>query len=151
MHCRLLLYLGLVALVGSAGRVTQAADKGGTEQTLQQLEKDWAQAFVKFDAASVERIEASDFVSTAPDGKVGDKAQDLKDLKTGNFKAESMDVDDMKVHVYGTTAVVTGRTTIKNGKYGGQDISGQYRFTDTWVKNNGKWQVVASQGTMIKQ
>jgi hypothetical protein len=31
----------------------------------------------------------------------------------------------------------------------GQDLSGNYRFTDTWVKRNGKWQVVTSQYTKV--
>jgi ketosteroid isomerase-like protein len=124
---------------------------GGVEGTLMQMEKDWAQAFVKGDPAMAERMEAADFVGTAPDGKVGDKAQDLNDLKAGKFKAESAEPDEMKVHVYGNAAVVTGRMTVRGGQYDGQDISGQYRFTDTWVKNKGKWQVVASQATLLKQ
>jgi ketosteroid isomerase-like protein len=103
------------------------------------------------DPAVVERMEAADFVGTAPDGKVGDKAQDVSDVKTGKMKAEGVDPDDMKVHVYGNVAVVTGRVTVKGGQYGGQDISGQYRFTDTWVKNKGRWQVAASQATAIRQ
>ena len=127
-----------------------SAAAAAVDETLMQSERDWAQAFVKGDAGTVERLEAPEFVSTAPDGKVGDRALDLKDLKSGNFKAEGMDVTDMKVQVYGDTAVVTGLTTIKGGKYGDQDISGQYRFTDTWVKKNGQWQVVASQATAVK-
>jgi ketosteroid isomerase-like protein len=124
---------------------------GGVEETLMQMEKDLSQAFVKGDPAVVERMEAAEFVGTAPDGKVGDKAQDMSDVKTGKMKAESAEPDEMKVHVYGNAAVVTGRMTVKGGQYDGQDISGQYRFTDTWVKNKGKWQVVASQATVLKQ
>ena len=55
----------------------------------------------------------------------------------------------MKVRVFGNAAVVTGRTTIKGGKYKGKDISGQYRFTDTWVKRNGHWLCVASANTRV--
>jgi hypothetical protein len=36
------------------------------------------------------------------------------------------------------------------GNYKGQDISGKYRFTDTWVKRNGKWQVAASHSTKVQ-
>jgi hypothetical protein len=45
--------------------------------------------------------------------------------------------------------VAAGNSTIK-GTYKGQDISGKYRFTDTWVKRNGKWQGAASQSTKIQ-
>jgi ketosteroid isomerase-like protein len=54
-----------------------------------------------------------------------------------------MELSDMTVHVYGNTAVAAGANNL-HGTYKGQDISGKYRFTDTWVKRNGKWQVVAS-------
>ena len=152
-----MLHRVLLVVVVSAASVTwcsaQKSDSamGGVAGTLMQMEKDWNQAFVKGDPAVVERMEAADFVGTAPDGKVGDKAQDVSDVKTGKMKAEGVDPDDMKVHVYGNVAVVTGRVTVKGGQYGGQDISGQYRFTDTWVKNKGRWQVAASQATAIRQ
>jgi ketosteroid isomerase-like protein len=58
------------------------------------------------------------------------------------------DADDMKVRVYGDEAVVTGRNTTK-GQFKGRDISGQYRWTDTWAKRNGRWQCVAEHDSKI--
>jgi len=122
---------------------------GGTAKTLMDCEQDWADAYLKGDAARLAEIEADDYISTDPSGHVYNKAQDIADVKSGTFKAESFKLDDMKVTmVNATAAVVTGRTTIK-GKYQGQDISGQYRFTDTWVKRQGRWQCIASQSTAI--
>ncbi len=69
------------------------------------------------------------------------------DLSSGDLKFQSMELSDLTVHVYGNTA----------GTYKGQDISAKYRFTDTWVKRNGKWQVAsgkwqvaASQSTKLQ-
>src|SRR4051794_3785955 len=82
----------LLVVVASAASVAlcpaQKSDSGmgGVEGTLMQMEKDWNQAFAKGDSAVVERMEAADFVGTAPDGKVGDKAQDVSDVKTGKIK-----------------------------------------------------------------
>jgi hypothetical protein len=45
--------------------------------------------------------------------------------------------------------VAAGTNNLK-GTYKGQDISGKYRFTDTWAKRHGKWQVVATQSTKIQ-
>jgi len=59
-------------------------------------------------------------------------------------------LSELKVHVYGDTAVAAGTSTVK-GTYKGQDISGKYRFTDVWVKRNGKWHAVASQSTKLQQ
>ena len=55
---------------------------------------------------------------------------------------------DTKVRVYGDTAVLTGKV-IKKGTYAegprkGQEYNFQYRYTDVYVKRNGRWQVVAS-------
>jgi hypothetical protein len=51
--------------------------------------------------------------------------------------------------VYDNTAVVTGRS-IQNGKENGKDYSGDYRFTRVYVKQNGRWQTVALQTTLIQ-
>jgi ketosteroid isomerase-like protein len=56
----------------------------------------------------------------------------------------------MKVQMFGDTAIATYTTTDK-GMYKGRDISGQYRWTDVFVKMGGKWKFVAGQGTPIMQ
>lgn len=121
-----------------------AAGKSATtvEDEIKKLEQDWAQATVKSGATAVDQYEADDILTTDPSGRVTDKAQDKTDLSSGNLKFESMELSDMTVHVYGDTAVAAGTNNL-HGTYKGQDISGEYRFTDTWVKRNGKWQVVA--------
>ena len=131
--------LSLSLAVGQSGKV---------EDQIKKLEQDWAQATIKDGAAAVDQFEADDIFSTDPGGRLTDKTQDKKDL-SGDLKFESMDLADMTVHVYGNTAVVNGTNTLK-GTYKGQDISGKYRFTDTWVKRNGKWQVAASHGTKVQ-
>jgi ketosteroid isomerase-like protein len=59
-----------------------------------------------------------------------------------------MTPQDLKVKVYGDTAIVSGQTTDK-GKYKGQDISGTYRFTDVFVKRDGKWMAVSTHVTPV--
>lgn len=138
-------------MAAGALAANKANPESGAEDKVKRLEQQWADAAAKHDVAVFERLEAEDFISTDPAGHVAGKARDLSDLKSGNFKAESVKVADMKVQIYGNVAVVTGRTTIGGGKYGTQDISGEYRFTDVWVNHGGRWQVVASQGTPVKQ
>lgn len=119
------------------------------EDQLKNLEQDWAHAVIKGGADVVDRYEADDITSTDPGGRVTDKAQDKKDLASGDLKFQSVEQSDMKVQTYGNTAVVTGASTVK-GSWKDQDISGTYRFTDTWVKRGGKWQAVASQYTKVQ-
>jgi ketosteroid isomerase-like protein len=96
----------------------------------------------------VERYEADDIITTDPAGRVTNKAEDKTDLSSGDYKIQSEQLSDLKVLVYGNTAVAAATNTMM-GTYKEQDLSGKYRFTDTWVKRSGKWQVVASQYTKV--
>lgn len=121
-----------------------------TEAVLTKIERDAAAALTKKDFAAFAGVFSEDAVFTGPDGAVQTKAQLLADLKSGSLVIESTVISDMKVRVFGEAAVVTYTTTDK-GKYKGRDISGRYRWTDTFVRRGGKWQVVAGQGTPIQQ
>jgi ketosteroid isomerase-like protein len=138
--------LGLLSLYLAAGQQTSRANSA--EDQIKKLEQDWAQAFVKEGAVSVDQYEADDIVTTDPSGRVTGKAEDTTDLSSGDYKIQSEELSDLQVHVYGNTAVASATNTMK-GTYKGQDLSGKYRFTDTWVKRGGKWQVVASQYTKV--
>lgn len=124
------------------------AKSASAEQELIKLEQDWAKAIVARDIQTLDRIEADDWFYTDPDGNVITKAQDSAELKSGAYVATSFVADDMKARVYGETAVVTGRNT-ETSTYKGKDTSGQYRWTDTWVKQAGRWQCVATHSSKI--
>ncbi|MDX6578377.1 MAG: hypothetical protein QOE96_4330, partial [Blastocatellia bacterium] len=103
------------------------------------------------------RIEADDAIFVYPDGTLGDKAQDIKDMEAGSLSADSWEVLDLKVNVLDKdSAVVSGRNVVKGGKYKMpdgkvQDISGEYRWVDTFVRRNGQWQVVAGAATPVQK
>jgi ketosteroid isomerase-like protein len=141
--------LCLLSLSLAAGQSATAKSATGVEDQIQKLERDWAQATIKSGAAAVDQYEADDIITTDPSGRVTDKAQDKTDLSSGDLKFQSMELSELRVRVYGDTAVAAGTNTL-NGTYKGQDISSKYRFTDTWVKRKGKWQVVGSQATKVQ-
>ena len=146
-----MLAVASICLLSVSVPVGLAAPKSSTvEGQVQKYEQDWAQATVNQGAAAVDQYEADDIITTDPSGRVTDKAQDRMDLSSGDFKIQSEELSEIKVHVYGNAAVAAG-TNILRGTYKGQDISGKYRFTDTWVNRNGKWQVVASEYTKVQQ
>ncbi len=126
----------------------QSTSGSAEEQQLLGLEQQWAQAEKSGDAAAVARIEADTYVFTDPSGKITGKQDDVNMLKTGQAKYQTFELSDMQAHVTGDTAVVTGRANIK-GTEKGQDISGTYAFTDTFVKTGGQWQAVATQTTPL--
>jgi ketosteroid isomerase-like protein len=87
---------------------------------------------------------------TGPDGILSDKAGFVADLKSGELKVQSSKLDDMKVQVYGDMAVVTYGSTDKS-TYKGKDVSGRYRWMDVFVNRDGRWKIVAGQGTRLGQ
>ncbi len=87
-------------------------------------------------------------MSTDSEGIVGNKTQEIATLKSGDYVLISTVLDNYKVHVYGDAAVYFGRSTDK-AQFKSEDISGQYQWTDTWAKNGGRWQCVASHGSKI--
>jgi len=76
------------------------------EQQLKKLELQWFDAEVKRDFAALDRIMADDYTVTDPAGVVIAKAEEMASLKLGEDVVVSMALSDMKVRVYGDTAVV---------------------------------------------
>jgi len=120
----------------------------GVEQQLKKLEIQWADADVKKDFAAIERILADDFTNSGFDGEFANKAQFIESVKSGEDVVSSYAYSDMKVRVYGDTAVVTYVEKAKE-TFRGKDVSGTSRWTDTWVKRGDSWQCVASHGSKV--
>ena len=113
-------------------------------RALLRLEDSWASALVKRDSAAFERLLARGFVYTEND-QVTDRAGVINSVVAGSDTITAAHNDSMVVHRYGpVTAVVTGWLVVSGrGARGG--FERRYRFTDTWVKRSGRWQIVAAQ------
>jgi ketosteroid isomerase-like protein len=139
--------LGVISLGSVAW--SQAMQTGGTEKAIAALEQKWLQALKTNDPDLAAPLLADKFVNTSSDGKVAGKAETLGTIET--IKWDSAEYSDVKVTVFGDTAIATGEF-----KGEGTDASGRFfddheRWTDTWVKMpNGQWQCVASQGTPVR-
>lgn len=121
---------------------------GAEEQTLIRIEEDWMNALQKSDAAAFERHLAKEWTFNS-DGQVSTKAQVLAEIRSGAYKITSIESSDLKPHVFGDVAFVTGTIAIK-GKYKGSDMPSPQRSTDFLVKRDGQWQAVNSQNITIK-
>jgi ketosteroid isomerase-like protein len=136
----------IAAGLGIATRIAQA--QSPVEKEILKLENDWSTGWQKKDAAFLQKLWADEYINTDQDGATYTKAQDLANVSSPGTSVTSFALADMRVHVYGETAVVTGVNTIK-ATQNGKDISGAYRFTDVFVKRDGRWQVVATQGSLV--
>jgi uncharacterized protein (TIGR02246 family) len=113
------------------------------------LEERLARAWVERDRPFIDGLLAPDWTVTDPSGRVLTKQQVLDEtFSSTERRIESMTIDDMAVRFVGDVAIATGRTRA-TGSYRGQAASVVLRFTDVLARRDGRWQVVASQGTMV--
>jgi ketosteroid isomerase-like protein len=140
--------LMLLLSFGSAA-LLQAQTNGGTEKAVTALEQQWLQSQKANNPDLVAPLLADKFIETGSDGKVTSKAESLANAKATKY--DSVDYEDLKVTVFGDTAIATGLFTAKGTDPSGKPLDLRERFTDTWVKMpNGKWQCVASHGSPVK-
>jgi ketosteroid isomerase-like protein len=116
------------------------------QEELVKLENEFARAVANNDAGALDGILAEDWIIVDPDGSIIDKARFLEVIKSGTLSHESMESTDLRVRLYGNTAVVTGLTTTK-GKFMGQGFASCERATDIFVKQADRWQCVFTQLT----
>jgi len=108
----------------------------------------YREALAKRDVTTLDDIWDDDYTFTNPHGDFLTKKQRLENLRSAHTQIESVGSEDQDVRVYGDTAVITGRVTLK-GKYSGKEASGLYRSISVWVNQRGRWRLVANQITLI--
>ena len=126
--------------------MTQDSDPAAV---LVDLEHRLASAWVKGDRPFIEALLAPEWTVTDPSGKVLSRQQVIDEaFVTSDRSITAMAIDDVRVRVFGDTAVVTGRTRA-TGIQLGDAVTVVLRFTDVFVRRAAGWQVVASQGTIV--
>ena len=118
------------------------------EQALIKIQHDWAKARIKGDGSYTRRLEAENCTVVWPDGSIVNKREDLKSM-TGDIGFTEFQIDDLQVRLYGDTGIVVGQGTIKAHEGKQNLLGGKFVWTDTFIKQNGEWKVVASQVTPV--
>ena len=122
-------------------------DHSQEEQALKKIQHEWAEARIKGNSSYTRRLEAEDCTIVWPDGSIVNKRADLQsmtDIVFSEFK-----IQNLQVRLYGETGIIVGEGMIKARK-GQQDLlGGKFVWTDTFVKQDGQWKVVASQITSV--
>ena len=148
-----LLAAAVLALVtythAQRNRAPSVSTDAGTKDEILELEKERNRAIISGDAVALERMTSDDYTFITLRGELRTKADIIQGFKSGSFHYDSREISDLNVRVYGNTAVVTGRS-IQKGKENGKDYSGDYRFTRVYVRQDGRWQTVALQTTLMQ-
>ena len=137
--------LALTATSISAGQKQSATtdQRSSIEQAIRQLDNERIQAQIGADAVALNRIYADDFIGVGPSGTVRTKPQVISDFTSGDLKFQSITTDEVKVRIYENTAVETGLSTMV-GQDKGKAVPRDTRFTRVWVKQQGRWRLVAN-------
>jgi ketosteroid isomerase-like protein len=119
---------------------------------LMYMEQEWNDADMKHNAAWFERNYADDYSSVGSrTGALTNKAEDIQDVKTTKAITELAELSELDARVEGKAAVVTGVNHVKGKDEKGNPFDRRIRFTDTYVKRDGRWLVWATQGTQIQK
>lgn len=113
-------------------------------------EQELAAAHVTLDLDQIERLLHPDYVIIQPGGRIESKEEVLTSYRSGTRRWVSARSDQLKVRLYGNTAVVVGRWTAA-GQHGAEHFDYDARFLAVWVYADGRWQNVASQSTTLAE
>jgi ketosteroid isomerase-like protein len=136
--------------LGSASLSQAQQASGATEKAILALENQWMQSQKTNNPDLLAPLLADKFVDTTDDGKVRNKAASLANARATKYS--SVEYQDMKVTVFGDTAIATGGFKGQGTDESGKPFNTHSRWTDTWVKMpDGKWQCVATHGSNIEK
>jgi ketosteroid isomerase-like protein len=137
------LFLAVVPMGPGQEPSARDEDRKNVEETIRKLDNERIQAQIHADRTALDRIYADDFIGVGPSGTVRTKTQVISDFTSGDLKFQSITTDEVQVRVYENTAVETGLSTMV-GQDKGKAVPRDTRFTRVWVKQQGRWRLVAN-------
>ena len=124
------------------------ADKQA-EQELLKITREMIDTTLRGDKSAFERYTADTYIETDFNGAVTTRAKLLDNFLTPPPSMKpTLELQDVQVHLYGDTAVMSSRGVYR-AEANGQKITNYFRTTDVWLRREGRWQLVASHGSQI--
>jgi ketosteroid isomerase-like protein len=143
------LFLAFTILTGLAPQAHAVfPHHDSTHKEIEGLESDWRQAQLTNNISMVDRLLADDYLGISANGTLETKADELATRRSGILHITELDLSDIKVRIYGDTAVVTSKADLV-GKRGDRDISGRYRYTRVYSNRAGQWRIVSFEASRV--
>jgi ketosteroid isomerase-like protein len=120
-----------------------------SEGFIVESERQWAESVASGDTTHVEQFVADDFLGVDPDGKLYDKAQEIADPNHEFNNYAYNHLNQVKVRFFGDTAIAQGSESWE--RRAGELKYGRFVWTDTWIRRNGRWQVVAAEDLTVPE
>ena len=127
----------------------QAAAPDDTVAQFEKLQQGLATAYLRGDRAYVDALLTDDWTSTDYQGRTWTKAGVMAMFDAPRPPMTRAEINVDRVRLLGDVAIVTGQS-LSAGRVDGRDVTIRQRYTDVYVRRDGRWRVVASQGTEIK-
>jgi len=137
-----------LAVVGALAAALQPTP-GGEVAEFRQIAQNLAAAYLRGDRAFVDALLTDDWTSTDYRGRVWTKANVLAMFDGQRPPMTKAEIDVDRVRLLGDVAIVTGRS-VSAGEVDGRSVSVTQRFTDVYVRSDGRWRIVASHGTQVQ-
>ncbi len=135
--------IGALVLLATPSRGTAQITSGPVVNDVLEWERVGCLAYQNNDVHAIDSLVADGYVLTDSRGNQTTKEDDLHAARTEEVRYSDFHNEDMKVRVYDNTAVVTGRTVLNGVARDGSAVDLVVLFTDTLVRRNGRWQLVA--------
>ena len=149
-----LLLLACFAELGLAAATHHAVPRAQRHEyrhEIDQMEDAWRTAMLKGNSTALEALLADDYTAITARGAIQTKGQAIDNLRTGAFQLTSLSISDRKVRIYGSTAVVTSLAEL-TGNRNDEELSGRYRYTRVYVRNQmGQWKIVSFEASRIQE
>src|SRR5688500_8756212 len=136
-------------LVCSASSFATDAPPSREEQQVMQVTQDACKAFLAADLAAAEALLAPGFTLVNSSAVVQSREEVLAEIRNRDPVYEEFRNHDMTARVFRDAAIVQGITTVR-GTSGGHAFDVNVRFTDTLIREKGKWRLVVSHVTALR-
>src|SRR5689334_16562579 len=140
-----ILSLAVVAAFAAALQPTP----GDEVAEFQQISQNLAAAYLRGDRAFVDALLTDDWTSTDYRGRIWTKADVLAMFDGRRPPMTKAEIEVDRVRLLGDVAIVTGRS-VSAGEVDGRAVSITQRYTDIYVRQDGRWRIIASQGTQVQ-
>jgi len=115
---------------------------------VEQLERRLVEAISTKDLATYDRLVGDDYVVVNLDGTETTKAQVMAGYRSGDRGYTNLKISEVKVHVFGDTAVFSARTAGLR-RENGQDLPNVRRYVRVWARRDGRWRAVTQMSAPI--
>jgi uncharacterized protein (TIGR02246 family) len=141
--------LALLCVCAALGTAQQSVKPSGEEGRIIALESAWDQAEQNKDANAIANLLADNLVYVDYDGSLSNKQQFLAGIKSGDITGEQINNEGVTVRLYNNNVAVSTGIYRDKGIMKGKPFQRRGRFTNVWLNQNGNWQCIASQSTLI--